>query len=369
VVLAFLAVLGLSLASFLLLSWKSPHGEWDALVIWNLRARFLHRGGEHWSDGFTEALGWTHPDYPLLLPATVARGWTYLGREHTLVPAGVALLFTLATAGLLVSAVGRCRGPTQGLLAGGVLLATSSFVMQGTAQMADAPLGFFILAVTVLFCIRERECPDNGRLSVLAGTLAGLAAWTKNEGILFLVVTLVARGVGAARAGGWKRLSRDVPAFAVGLLPVAAVLLAFKVYLAPANDLVAGQGPGATAVRLADGSRYAQVGAAWVAELARLGPGAVPLLALYGLLVGRATSGRRRGLGHTLLVLGGMAGGYTAVYLITPQDLTWHLKTSLERLLLQLWPTGLFAFFLAVATPQEARSARERPVPSGQDVR
>jgi hypothetical protein len=42
------------------------------------------------------------------------------------------------------------------------------------------------------------------------------------------------------------------------------------------------------------------------------------------------------------------AGGYYAVYLLTPWDLAWHLDTSLVRLLLQLWPAGLLLWCVAL---------------------
>src|SRR5688572_29095539 len=76
---------------------NQPHGEWDAWAIWNLHARFLFRGGEHWRDMFTGELFWSHTDYPFLLPAVLAGGWTLAGEETTTVPMFFTFLFTIAT--------------------------------------------------------------------------------------------------------------------------------------------------------------------------------------------------------------------------------------------------------------------------------
>ena len=38
--------------------------------------------------------------------------------------------------------------------------------------------------------------------------------------------------------------------------------------------------------------------------------------------------------------------GYFAIYIITPRDLYWHLRFSLNRLFLQIWPSAIFLFFL-----------------------
>jgi len=44
--------------------------------------------------------------------------------------------------------------------------------------------------------------------------------------------------------------------------------------------------------------------------------------------------------------------GYFAVYIITPNDLTWQLQTSLSRLYVQIWPIFLLAVFAAMRTPE-----------------
>jgi hypothetical protein len=340
--------------------WQAPHGDWDAWAIWNLRARFLYRGGEHWTAAFSPLLPWTHPDYPLLVPAAVARGWTAAGQETTRVPCLLACLFAAATVGFLVSGLALFRGPAQGYLGGVVLLATPYFVELATAQYADVPLGFFVLACAGLFEMHDRCEPGNLRLPLLAGLLAGMAAWTKNEGQLFLVATVLARLLTAVRRrhvpGAWGAVLRELAAFALGLLPLLAVLVYFKLRLAPVNDLVAGQGWAATGARLASPQRYGLVAAYFLWALWCLGPGAVVVLAGYFWLLGPAPHqpGRCR-TGHTAVLLALMLAGYALVYLATPNDLAWHLASSVHRLFMQLWPAALLAFFLAAAAPGEGR--------------
>jgi hypothetical protein len=370
--------LACAVARFVLVSVTSPHGAYDAWGIWNLRARFLFRGGRHWTDAFLmerSPVDWSHPDYPLLLPGTVARCWYHLGHETTLVPVLVAGLFTLATVGLLVSALTLLRGPRQGCLAGLVLLGTTFFVDLGSFQYADVPLGFFILAATTLCVLHDRFSDGDGRLLVLAGLLTGCAAWTKNEGLSFLVAVVLARAFLAARVHGWRRSGRELRAFGLGVLPVAAVLIVFKTQFAPPNDLVAEQGLRATVARLTDVSRYVLVGEAFATELRHIGPWAVVLLAVYFVLLGRAPRPGRAGSMFPVLVLGLMMAAYLLVYLTTPRPLSWHLYTSLDRLLMHLWPTALLTYFLVVATPEEAladnqaaRPSRTRPAPAGRPV-
>ena len=108
-----------------------PHGEgWDAFAIWNLHARFLFLGGSHWRDGFNAIIRWSHPDYPLLLPAAIAHFWTYLGHDDPLVPAIVGFIFTFSTLALLVSSLASLRGRNAAMLGGLALSSTPFFLEQ-----------------------------------------------------------------------------------------------------------------------------------------------------------------------------------------------------------------------------------------------
>jgi hypothetical protein len=93
--------------------------------------------------------------------------------------------------------------------------------------------------------------------------------------------------------------------------------------------------------------------------------GLVPLLAAYAWLVGRRESGpgdrATVRTGAVALALSGV--GLLLVYVTTPRDLAWHLSTSLDRLLVQLWPATLFVLFLSLREPG-VRVTGGRPVPS-----
>ena len=50
--------------------------------------------------------------------------------------------------------------------------------------------------------------------------------------------------------------------------------------------------------------------------------------------------------------------GFFVIYLITPYDLYWHLRFSETRLFLQLWPSVICLFFLAIG---EGNNEVEQP--------
>jgi hypothetical protein len=289
----------------------------------------------------------------------VARLWAYAG-ETQLAPALLALLFMLGTLGLVVSSVSLLSTRTQGYLAGLVLLEPFLFFRITTYQYADTPLGFFLLAALVLFSLYDRV-PGGYGLLVLAGLMTGFAAWTKNEGLLILLSIVVGRLVALAVSRGLRTDLRQMIYFTIGAVPVLLVVLYFKAAIAPANDLVAGQGLRATADRLLDFSRYVLILKALTNHFTgfrRWYAHPTYLLVIYAWLLGVKTERAER---LTLLTLGTalslILAGYLFIYATTPRDLEWHLTFSLDRLLIQLWPSVVLLFFMFVRAPEEA-SAR-----------
>jgi hypothetical protein len=346
---------------------REPHGQGDASAIWNLIARFIYRGGSEWADALTHKLTWTHSDYPLLLPLSVARLWAY-GGETQLAPALLAFLFMLGTLGLVISSVSFLSTRTQGYLAGLVLLEPFLFFRIGTYQYADTPLGFFLLAALVLFSVYDRA-PGGYGLLILAGLMTGFAAWTKNEGLLILLSVVAGRLVAVAASRGLRTYTRQLSYFAAGAVPVLLVVLYFKAVIAPANDLVAGQGLRATADRLLDFSRYVLILKSLINQFTGFRKWYMHptyLLFVYAWLLGVKTERAERVTRLTLATaLSLILAGYFFIYLTSPRDLEWQLTFSLDRLLIQLWPSFVLLFFLSVRAPEEALARlSESDVPS-----
>ncbi|MBA3496248.1 MAG: hypothetical protein H0T86_04010 [Gemmatimonadales bacterium] len=335
---------------------------------WNLRARLIFRSGPEWRDAFSALLPWSHPDYPLLVQTSVVRTWVYHGRETLAGPAILAFLFTFATAALATSAVAALRGRTQGMLAGLVLLATPFFIFHGASEYGDVPVGFFFLSTVVLLALHDRHREHTSVFAGFAGLTAGLAAWTKNEGLLFLIALVCAWAATGLQAGARRELGREARSVALGLLPLLLVIGLFKLHFAPPNDLMAAAEAGKTLDWVSDPRRYALVAQAFTTQITSFGfnglISAVWLLITYGICVGvRPEQVRNRWLFTIVASVGLMLAGHVVVFVATAEDVARLLNSSLERLLLQLWPTVVFAWFMVLATPEEAaqRDAERRP--------
>ena len=341
------AALAIELTSMSEFAASNPHGLWDAFAIWNIRARFLAGPGEVWRNAISPLLEKTHPDYPLLLAGFVGRCWKVTGNYDTSVPIATALSFFLATLGLLVSSLALVRSLSAGLLAGLVLLSGLTYVSQPMAQYADVPLAFYYLAaLSLVFLAWFSEERRKRVLLPLAGAAAALSAWTKNEGLLFLVVFCGCYALAEWRFSGLKKASARVPWLLLGALPGLVLVGWLKLLLAPVADPVvrySGQ-------RVAGGlARWHSI--QWVLRevfnnAISFGSGISHPLILLGVLAGALRFALpERDRPPALLGAGTLAvvfGGYCLVSLGS--------FTPFDRFYSQLWPAFLLVAFLALRT-------------------
>jgi hypothetical protein len=316
------------------LSEAFPHGNWDAWAIWNVRARFLTAGGELAQRAWSDAI--THPNYPQLLPGFVARCWAYGGTISVSAPIATGFLFWAALLSLVTGGVALLRGPSLGLLSGLVLVGAPFFLREAPSQYADVPLACFMAGALLLLLLAR---------PALAGAFAGLAAWTKDEGLLFLAVFIVAA---ALFRRGWLRA-------AAGAIPAAALVLVFKLAIASGTASTLARSLPSLTQHLTDPGRYEAVlsGFVFMFQAARYGwhHPVMGLLAL-AVLLRFDFKERKRDMLAGAAVTGGMLAGYFFVYVISPYELGWHIQGSAMRLGAQLWPTLVVAVFAGLCAPE-----------------
>ncbi len=327
---------------------KTPQGEWDAWAIWNQHARFLIQDAELWIRVFSPLQ--QHPDYPMLLPANVARSWIYMGKESSFAPALIGATFTFSILGLLVTGVSRLRQPKLGYLAGILLMGAPAFHVSGLAQYADFPFAYYILAALILFNLCEKCNHKNQHLFML-GFFAGLSAWTKNEGWLFIAVLITARLLVLLFVKNKGVIRREALAFLVGSGPVILLLIFYNTTFTPTNDLVSGQGI-ITIQRILTPLRHLTIIEDFISQIYLLNTKhSIPFIALLMILLifGVAKENfRKTCVLTTILVPVLLVVGYYLIFLTTPQDLNWHLNTASQRLSFHVWPASILAVFLVI---------------------
>lgn len=192
-------------AGFLLFVFQSaaaPPSATDYLAIWGLKGRTIAESGGIPSRLFHDpALAWAHPEYPLLVPLTLAAIARFAGRWSE---SGVVVFYVLCQAATIAALFGfraRRGSAVRGALAAALAALCVGLYARGNLGTAEIPmaLGFVLLAEAYLDSLAE-EPGALARLSIAAFFCAS----AKKEGallaILFALWALVASGaVGRVR--------------------------------------------------------------------------------------------------------------------------------------------------------------------------
>jgi hypothetical protein len=345
---------------------KHPLGTFDAKAIWNLHAAFLYRAETGHQELF-QSLRVGNPAYPLLLPGAVAGQFLLRGSDDPAIPqattvvllAGLALVVGLATARL-----GARRLALPAVL---LVLSTPAVSRFAFSQCADLPVAYLLLASAFGLAVqldRREQTADFPPL--LTGCFLGMLAWTKDEGMVLAAILVGVFAplywISGRRAGGRRRWL----ALAAGALPFLVSWATFKFRWAPVSHR--GGYLGDMWAKLADPERWSEIAGQL---LCRLDPfcaperwGALGVFLLAGSVLVLITRGaltlRTAYLG---LAFAAALGAYVGFYLFTPLTLRYHLESSLDRLLLQIFPLCVVWVCAALGSARgdPSRAAPERP--------
>jgi hypothetical protein len=344
----FFILLVFSLGSFALKAFlHDPHGKFDAWLMWNFKARLLYHGGAQWSYAFSKDLIHTSPDYPLLLSASIYRMWLIIGTDNIAVPIIVAGFFTFGSIFLIQQGLSITRGQNHGYLAAIFMLIATQYIKLGTYQYADIPLAFFILSTIILLTLKEKFPSASLRMMFLAGLAASSAGWTKNEGLFFLTMMIFVLIVINIIINKRLRGVKEFFFFLLGLIPIFSTEMFFKFRFATPNDLVNSKNLSLIFSYLVQLDRYQQILIKFVKKLLFFNDGIISIMFVYLLFSGLdKIFFNRKTLSPlvTLLVL--LLCGYFLSFLISPYDLKWQLNSALYRLVIHIWPSFVYLFFL-----------------------
>ena len=328
------------------IAWRT-HLGWDGTVVWYHKARIVAAASGALP---AAAVGdptrtWTAPDYPLHVPLAMAwvRLWLTVEDERAIkvLPAAwSAALFCLLAAAVLERSGNDRHGPARAIFAVAVLASAPRLLVgEGslTSGYADGPLAG-LLAATVWIAWRSewgRERAFQPLLAVLATALA----WTKQEGVVSVLVLALAC---VLHGRHWSR-----SLFAMPALLLAASWQAWSVWHgAPSGMAYAWPGAIEAAARIGLIVRAYGAEALDTRTWGLLWPG---LLAALGL-----TWTRDRRL-PVLVLVGGLVAGGLAFTLSGWADVAEHLRVTVPRQYIQAAPLLALLAFAAGRSPAPPR--------------
>lgn len=349
--LIFSAILGWVTALCVVWVHKLPHGDWDGWVIWNSHARYLNRAGAVWPEHIKHTF---HPDYPLLIPAARARLWRYYGSDLPDAAGLLSALLALSGVFVIAGTLYYLRGLRIGAIMGLVLIGTPGYWALAMSQYADVPLSLYFLMTIAFVAFSWQRTPAEPRFLVLAGFAAGCAAWTKNEGLVFALVTSIVMLTLLVRQQ--KQTVSQLGMYFLGLLGPLITCLYFKIAVYSPSEYTFNRNMQEVLSKVSDSHRYTTILKSFITTAWSFGNWTlhpfVPLLALLLALGVDRQIFRSKGWLGGFVVVALMVIAYFAVYVLTPYELRDHLGSSLNRLCMQLWPAVVLLLGLAMKRPK-----------------
>lgn len=280
-----------------------------------------------------------HPDYPPLNP--ILHVWTFsLAGEITHVENRVPIqMYVVALAFVLAGALER-RGRILAILLFLACFASKTFAAMTATSQADVMIAVSLLCVVEAWTrFVATGCAHWRRLTWL---LLGSLPLIKNEG---LMLALCCAPVILLDLHRNRTLRARLAHFGDGLaIATPSVLLLLHQFInwhyRLANDLLVQRGLLGMLRRIVSNleSRISAIGNyAFDISIAWSGPscGVYIVLVLALLLRFRQVISQ---VPREFVVLALAIGGFTAIYLGTPHEIGWHLRTSGDRILMQLEP-------------------------------
>lgn len=316
-------------ALIIFIRWASVWGYWDAWAIWSMHAKFLFYN-TLWKSLFTNQIAWTHPDYPLMLPSAIALFWKSIGKITPVIP---FLISILPFVGILFLMYYSFENQFISILSLLLIFLNFNFLYHSASQIAGTLLSFFyLLTIILIYWLQNKTSAQKERIFLFIGFAASAGLWVKNEGIVFFVFTTLILLI------KYFKSNRLLIRYITGALLVLVTFGLFKVLYAPVNDLIARQS-GHTIDKILNPHRYVTIVIYLMRTIAAKYP-VIPVLLLFILW-----SKPKILISTPFLIIGLTFMAYLSVYVITPYNLLWHLKASLDRLIGQLYPAFIFLFF------------------------
>ncbi len=262
----------------------------------------------------------------------------------TTVPVVVSLIFPLATFLLLGSSLASKRTLALGALGWLILVCSEVFASQAASQYSDLLQGLAFLAALVLLD-RAATVGGSARVIFAAGLAIGLSAWVKNEGLPFTVAALA--------VAGWRFRGKAI--WALGGAAPGLLALAVLKMIAQGREAVFPSTVGEIVSKLFIVSRWWQALLGFGKAVVDAGdPWGHPVLLGAALVVVLKflPRGERQSTRFIWVPIAVTALAEYGLYLVTTADLTWHISTSVERLLAQLWPPLIWLVLMSVYPPE-----------------
>ncbi len=162
-----------------------PMESYDAVAIYAIKSKIFFLAKAIPEDFFTRlAPIFPHADYPLNLPLAETFIYTCLGQLNDQLVKIIFPLYFVCILVVIYFAIARIASRTYALLFTFILASVPQFNAYAANAYLEVPLAFYCFA-SALFLFEWLADTKKGSSLIISAVMAGLAGWTKNEGLMY----------------------------------------------------------------------------------------------------------------------------------------------------------------------------------------
>ena len=323
-----------------------PEGTWDAIAMWNIKAKFLSCGNEFWTGMFTDCFYYAHRDYPLFLSCIIARSFLYIETVNPIVPMIFSGFFCLSCFILPYLYLKTLKNQFCALFAICLLSFSPNLFHNGCTQFADIPLAVYFLVSLYELIVWDLKTKHQSPCLCIA--FSSLCFWIKNEGIpWFITYSLILFYYLYIKQNEYKHnntssCKRERCIFNFVSKPILLFIPSFTAslslkYLANINnDMLNGIFNRINLVWLCERHLYI-ISYCWEFLKKHICIVIIPIFIILNLI-----DIKFKRFTILFLLIGIMYLCYYFMYLLTPYDIQWHLETSFSRIATDFLPSLIF---------------------------
>ncbi len=339
---------------------------WDSFQTWFFKANAFFKDKGVTASFFNIPLA--HPDYPLLIPLSAAWVYTCLGHINDEL---VRVIYPLQYLSLLIIfyyLVKKAASTRSGLLftallsitpilmvhAAGLPVRVGELYTEDFVGYADLALSAYFVAAGGFFYLYVIE----GKTAqlVLTALFLGLGAWTKDEGFVFALLggaVFIAHLISSGKTPFKKGLS-----FALILAAVMGPWVIYKMVLK-----IPGEYERSVTLSTFTSNLKRLPAIFRFMKFILFEKVALYNFTWYAYVAANIVNWRgafRRPLLFVNMIIIGQISVYIFIYIITFLDLDFHLKTSFDRLALQLVPLAIFTVAINLSRFIDAKTLQKK---------
>lgn len=320
-----------------------PIESYDAVAIYAIKSKifFLARSIPH--DFFAGLVNnFPHPDYPLNIPLAESFIYLFLGNLNDQLVKIIFPIYFVCILVVLYFAIRRFASRSYALIFIFILASIPQFNAYAANAYLDLPLSFYIL-VSALFLFRWFEDRNKIQFIIVSSVMAGLAGWTKNEGVMYCAAYIAM--IILFLTINFRKISRKDLSCLFLYIMVIVMILAPWLYIKSAAHLTnTDVGKIDTGLRSLGNDLYKLKTILYEFQKQIFGPKKWNILwiVLFLSIIFNLKSALRGVRKYIALYLAIIISGYILIYMIAPIDVTFFVKKTWSRFLLHFLPIVIY---------------------------